>query len=426
MRSPGLLLAAALVLAAVAGPATAQRTTEDHPFETPGRWTPYETRGLTFQAAADATYSAADARSGTSSIQVRFSNAQGLGQDYGAVGVERVVALEEVDDLAFSYKVTAYDHDGRSHREKLKAGVALEPLGPDGEVLDRAAYWVAAWHGSDDTRTPNHDGAVVVSTNPELDTWHRVEADPVADTPVDWSGAHGVRVTVFAAATWAAGDTFSMHVDDLRVGGPASDDPAPAHRVGGDAVGVTAGVEAVETPGIEPATASTPAVDAPATCTLDPCEETTSVATSSVTVDRACVPLAACVGPVEVGSQEATAPAVCSEADAACREEQQVVDSQEASTPAVDATEVLPGTAVDATLEVPAAEVGQPPVMGEAVDPVTVSPDAPVVGPVDVTLCPFRCPVPGAPNAGADLALGAEAHVQAAGEEVHVATPTLP
>lgn len=424
-RAPLFLAAVALALVAVA-PGAAAETAETHPYEVPGRWTPFQDRGVVFQAQSFAGYSSEAARSGSLSAQVGFMGfAGGVGQDYGDVGLERVVPLERVDDLAFSYNVTLNDVDG--YPEKLKAGVALDLLGPDGKVHDRVEYWVASWHSGSPDRAPQHEGVVKVAADPAVGQWHRVSADPVADTPVDWDGTHGVRVTVFTAATWMAGDAFTMHVDDLRIAGSASDDPAPAVGAGGGEGGAQADVNAVHTPRVDAHTVETPAVEAPATCTEDVCREETEVTVPGVSVDRTCVPLVLCAGPISAGEdQEATAPAACDAAEPACRDEERVVDEQEASTPPVESQEVDPETGVDVEVEAPAAGVGQPPLMENAVGPFHAEPEAPVVGPVAVTVCPFRCPVPGAPSTHVDADASAQVGAEVAGEEVQAGTPTLP
>lgn len=420
-RAPFLLVAVALAFVAVAPGATAE-TTETHPLEVPGRWTPYDNRGLTFRAQSHAGYSSQAARSGSLSARVGFEGiAGGVGQDYGTVGLERVVPLERVDELAFSFKVTRNDVDG--HAEKLKAGVGLALLGPDGQVRDRVEYWVATWHSGSPDRPAQHEGVVKVSKDPATDEWHTVSADPVADTPVDWEGTHGVRVTIFTAATWTAGDAFTMYVDDLRVAGPASDDPAPAVAAGGSHREASEEVPGVATPHVHSHTVTTPAVDAPATCTADPCREGAEVTVPKVAVDRTCVPLAVCAGPISVGEErEAAAPPACEEAPPACRDEQRVLDRHEATTPAVASQEVDPGARAWAGAETPAAGVGQPPLMANAVGPFRAEPTVPMVGPVGVSVCPFRCPVPGPPALHADTDASAVVGVQAAGHVVRAGT----
>lgn len=426
MRRATFLAAATVLTVAVAATATAQTTTEDHPFEVPGRWTPFQGGGLAFQGQSQATYSSEAARSGSASAKVGFQGyAGGFGQDYGTAGLERVVPLERVDDLAFSFKVTLNDVDGYS--EKLKAGVGLELLGPDGESRDEIEYWVASWYQRSPDRPASHDGVVKVSADPAVGRWHRVSVDPAADVPVDWTGTHGVRVTVFTAATWASGDAFVMHVDDLRVAGPASDDPAPAYRAGVPDGEAAAEVPAVTTPGIHEHRVTTAPVTTPATCTQDPCRGETTVATPPASVDRTCVPLAACVGPVDVaGSQNASVPAVCDAADAACRDRMRLLDRQTVETPPVESQTVDAEASAEASAEGPAVGVGQPPIKDDAVGPTSVAPEVPGFGPVEVTVCPFGCPVPGAPGLHLEPGASAEVAVEAAGEEVHAGTPPLP
>ncbi|HVL88114.1 MAG TPA: hypothetical protein VM681_08960 [Candidatus Thermoplasmatota archaeon] len=187
------------------------------------------------------------------------------------------------------------------------------------------------------------------------------------------------------------------------------------------------------TPAVPPQSVTTPGVTAPPTCSVQACDEPTTVSdeqtitspevppqtitTPSVLIPQVCTPLGlVCVGPFTIPeqtvgptpglpSQNATVPAivlpaVCSMAPNACLPATEVLPPQTIDVPGNDPMPLTPAVRVGVATDDFVLEVD--PHLGEtsAVGPVTVEIPTPF-GPFPVTVCASTCPAPVPPSASA-------------------------
>jgi RHS repeat-associated protein len=159
-------------------------------------------------------YSDARSYSPTRSVETSFTSGPSS-YDTGVGYMSKEFSVKPIQEISLKLYCDQYYHNKHSG-DTMDAGVRIRQYDSGGVNYANYTYWLAAWRGSADNKTPGADTKVIWG-KPPMNSWVPVVLHPSSDWTIDWDRCAKTRIDIYFYVSYSVGDNLRLYYDDLAV-----------------------------------------------------------------------------------------------------------------------------------------------------------------------------------------------------------------